>query len=164
MARPDLALEKLRQYKDDVDVHPTNLSRDVERQSATFAWWAELSSASKADLARYKLQEDVLEARLDKEARLHLEQRDVKVTEAQVTSYRKSQKEWQVLAARLIDAQEVVDLCDGVRQALYQKGQMLQALVTMRRQEWSQSPDGVGPAQIEFRKRQTETGGFKKRG
>src|SRR3972149_306353 len=106
MARPDLTLEKLRQYKDDVEVHPTNLSRDVERQSATFAWWAELSSASKADLARFKLQEDVLEARLDKEARLHLEQRDVKVTEAQVTSYRKSQKEWQGLGARLIDAPE----------------------------------------------------------
>jgi hypothetical protein len=138
---PAPTLAQVRNYKDAVAVHPSNLQQDVEQQAAQFAWYSELRATAQKEVAQLKLREDVLVAELGKEARLELQKRDVRVTEDQVKEYRKGHKMWQAHQARLIDAIEVEAICDGVVRALDQKSRMLQALVTMRRAEWAQPGD-----------------------
>jgi len=138
MPRPVLTIEAIREYKKDVELNAVRLEIEIDRQAGLFAWWGELSAGAKALLASLKLKEDILEARLDATARRELTGKDLKVTDSSIKAFRESQKEWQVLAASIIDAQEMVDIADAVKNALFQKSKMIEARVMLRRMEYGQ--------------------------
>lgn len=114
--------------ENDFEVNETDLDGEWLRQAVLYNKWAGLSAKAIKNQAVLHLQRKILKASLYKSAKEAFEKVGKKPTGADLESEVRTNKEYEELSLKLIDAEEQTNLMDGAKWSMVEKGKALERL------------------------------------
>lgn len=122
--------------KSDLKINLGDISESLANQTQLFVHYASLAVRAKRQFERWKAAVEVLEAQLDGEARRKCVEEGIKVTDSVVNAYVASHPQYKAAASMMINAKEIMGLCDVAERAFEHRREMVKQIAQDQAREW----------------------------